>query len=71
MKMIGNCYDSQFDCPFRRGPSFHSGYTGKSGEKTWYRCIYHKDYQRNLKKCKLAGDPKKQKEAWGIYTNKE
>ena len=43
-------------CEHLRSPMFHSGYTGKSGPETWWRCLAGtglQSYVRNIKKCPL------------------
>lgn len=62
MKMSGNCHiEGEAYCPFLQRPLFHSGYTGKSGEDTWWYCkhpdrLAEKRYIRNIKSCCLAGN---------------
>ncbi len=62
MRMTDNCRIYQVaECPYLRSPRYHSGYTGKSGEETWWMCNYHRQAVRNVKKCALTGDPKLQR----------
>ncbi len=67
MKIRENCYSSHFVCPFLRW-GCHSGFTGKSGEATWCRCLYHGSpaYLRYIQKCGFATikNRDKQKDAW-------
>ncbi len=56
MKITGNCRSPRGLCPFLRGPLYHSGYTGKSGEDTWWWCKRHDGPVRHIGACDLAGD---------------
>jgi len=61
MKMLTNCRIFRVsDCPFLKWPICHSGYTGKSGEETWFYCSRLKKYIRHIKKCDIAGNNDKQ-----------
>lgn len=55
MKMEGNCHGYKFRCPHLRRPMFHAGYTGKSGQETWWQCLFQKLSVRHVKACKLSG----------------
>ena len=63
MKICNNCRSKKLLCPFLKYPMYHSGYTGKSGELTWYWCEFNKAFLRHIKKCELAGNKEKQREA--------
>ncbi len=67
MKISGNCRDGRHVCPFLRTPTYHSGFTGKSGPETWNFCKYNKDYPCQLKSCDLAAQWDKQKDFWIDY----
>jgi len=64
MKMKDNCrlWHPNMECPHLRRPVFHSGYTGKSGPETWWRCLRHKKPVHNVKRCDFAGNPEKWRE---------
>lgn len=72
MKHSGNCTGIMSDgkyhrCPFYRNPTYHSGFTGKTGPETWHYCKYNRDYPSQLKSCDLAGMPEKQKDFWTAF----
>jgi len=50
--------------PLCRWPLFHSGYTSKSGEETWFHCARTKKPIRHINKCDLQGNTKTQREAF-------
>jgi len=63
MKIIGNCsIYGEANCPYLRYPLYHAGFTGKSGEETWFYCARQKKPIRHIKKCELAGNAKAQSE---------
>ena len=60
-----NCQDFwKADCPFLRRPVYQSGFTRKRGSETWWHCDRLKLPMRDVKKCGLAGNYDKQKNAW-------
>jgi hypothetical protein len=64
MKMINNCRMEDYDCLFLKWPMFHSGYTGKSGEETWFYCKRTRRPIRHIKKCDLQGNVDAQRDAY-------
>ncbi len=64
MKMTGNCRQKEGHCPFSKNPTYHSGYTGKSGVETWFWCDYWSKPIRHIRTCTLAGDYARQRETF-------
>lgn len=54
--------DERYRCPYLRTPLYQSGFTGKSGEDTYWQCIRHRSAVRHLKKCDIAGDGQLQRD---------
>ena len=52
------------DCPYLRFPMYHSGFTGKSGEETWWRCERKRKWLRHIKSCELSGNAELMKETY-------
>lgn len=45
------------NCKYLRWPTFHAGYTGKSGPEASFGCALHKKLIRNIKHCEdYSGD---------------
>ena len=59
---FGQKEEERWRCPYLRTPVVHSGFTGKSGEETWWRCVRHKKAVRNVRKCDIAGDGQLQRD---------
>jgi hypothetical protein len=59
MKAWENCRGREIGtCPFFRSATYQAGFTGKSGEETWNKCLYKKSYLRLIKSCCYAGSKK-------------
>jgi hypothetical protein len=56
------------DCPLLRWPIYHSGYTGKSGEETWFFCNKYRKPIRHIKRCLVQGNVRAQGEEFVLYS---